>query len=115
MQIITDDPTYLGLQQQLLQTLAGDVRDTLREAAEGSASLEDAVKAITVTVAMIIDGTREMAHDGKPVRPMVMFGVHAGDEAVTDVIANSEASSMHERAIAAAEAVLARPGTGTTD
>lgn len=110
MQIITDNPTYLGLQQQLLQTLAGDVRDTLREAAEGSVSLEEAVKAITVTVAMIIDGTREMAHEGKPVHPMVMFGVHAGDEAVTDVIAHSEASSMHERAIEAADAVLAREG-----
>lgn len=111
MQIITDDPTYLGLQEQLLQTLAGAVRDTLREAAEGSASLEEAVKAITVTVATIIGGTREMAHDGRPVRPMVMFGVDAGTEAVTDVIAASNASSMHERAIEAAEAVLGRQET----
>lgn len=111
MQIITDDPTYLGLQQQLLQTLAGDVRDTLREAAEGSASLEEAVKAITVTVAMIIDGTREIAHAGKPVRPMVMFGVQGSDEAVTEVIATSEACSMHERAIEAADAVLGRQKT----
>jgi len=109
MQIITDGPTYLGLQQRLLETLAGDVRDTLRKAAEGSVSLEEAVKAITVTVAMIIGGTREMAHAGKPVRPMVMFGLQSGDEAVTDVIANSDASSMRERAIEAADAVLARP------
>ena len=106
MQIITDDSVYTELQQQLLRALAGDVRDTLLEAAEGSATFEEAVKAITMTVAMVIDGTREIPHDGRAMRPMMMFGMTDGDT-VTDVLATSGTGTMHQRALEVAESVLA--------
>ncbi|MDB4879500.1 MAG: hypothetical protein JWL60_946 [Gemmatimonadetes bacterium] len=111
MQIITDDLAYRHLQQHLLQALAGDVRDTLREAAEGGASFDEAVKAITVTVAMIIDGTREMTHDGRPVQPMMMFGTTGDGGDVTDVLSGGGSPALHERANEVAEAVLAERGS----
>lgn len=107
MQIIRDDSAYADLQQALLRTLAGDVRDTLREAAAGSASFDDAVRALTVKVATIIGGARELSRDGRPVRPVVMFGVADGSDEGDELIAGSHATRMHERALEAVEAVLA--------
>ena len=107
MQIIKDDPAYAGLQHQFVRTLASDVRDTLRDAAECGATFEEAVTAITVKVAMILDGTRPIDHDGSALVPVLALGMAGAGEAQADLLSTGARGTMHEQAIEAVEVLLA--------
>lgn len=105
MQIIKDAAAHDALQQYLVRVIAEDVRDALQRAAAGDASLEGAIEAITLTVASIVDGTRDLTHDGKPVIPVLMFGILDEDENITDVLSSGDTSFMHEYAATVAKDV----------
>ena len=98
MQIIKDEAAHDVLQQYLVRVIAEDVRDALQQAAASGASLEEAVQAITLGVATIIDGTRKMKHEAEPVVPVLMFGVLDQDENLTGVLSSGDTSFMHEYA-----------------
>lgn len=102
MQITTDRAAYDLLQRRLAGIIAADVREMLHEAAASGASLDDAVAAITLGLATILDGSRMMEHEGRPLIPVLMFGQVDELDAVTEVLTGGGTSSLHEHVAEAA-------------
>lgn len=112
MQINTDAATYDVLQRYLARVIAEEVRDRLRESASSGASLEEAVQSIAVGVAAIVDGSRDLEHEGKPVLPMLTFATLDEDERVTSLLTSGEPSRLNELVEQAAVEAGDRGGTG---
>jgi hypothetical protein len=99
---ITEDASlHDDLQRYLIRVLANDIKEMLEQAGLSGTALQEGVAQVTFGVATIIDGSRVMAHEGKPVVPVLTFGVVDPDveeEAITSLITSGEASFMHEYA-----------------
>ena len=101
MLITTDAYVHDDLQRYLIEVIAGDVREIVEQAGLNGAALRDAIEHVTFGVATIVDGSRVMELDGKPVVPFLTFGVvdaDSEDEEVTALLSSGEPSSMHEYA-----------------
>ena len=101
MDITTDPYAHDDLQRYLIKVMAGDIREMLEQAGLEGAALRQAVEQVTFGVATIVDGSRVMEVDGKPVVPFLTFGVvdaDSEDEEVTALLSSGEPSSMHEYA-----------------
>lgn len=101
MDITTDPYAHDDLQRYLIKVIAGDVREILEQNGLEGATLRQAVEHVTFGVATIVDGSRVMEFEGKPVVPFLTFGVvdpESADEEVTGLLSSGEPSSMHEYA-----------------
>lgn len=105
MRIVTDASTHDDLQRYLTKVLATDIREMLGEAGLSGTQLKEAVAAVTFGVATIIDGSRMMEHEDRPVVPVLTFGIldeEDEDAGVQALITSGEPSFMQEYATAVA-------------
>jgi hypothetical protein len=99
--VTVDSALHDDLQRYLIKVLAIDIKEMLEQAGLAGAALQEGVAQVTFGVATIIDGSRVMAHEGKPVFPVLTFGVVDPDIAegeLTSLITSGESSFMHEYA-----------------
>ena len=109
MDITHDSSAHDDLQRYLIKIIAADVREMLEQAGLTGSALRQAVEHVTFGVATIVDGSRVMEFDGKPVVPVLTFGTidpEGEEEEVTGLLTSGEPSFMHEYATGAVEEIF---------
>jgi len=91
------------LQIRVLDEIARTIKDALHEAGIKQEKIPELTENITFSIAAIVDGSRVMELEGKPVSPVLTF---AADEEGTELVSAEGGSWMHEYAISAVYQLL---------
>ena len=93
MELIEDERSYDTFQIHMLKEIVKDIKEELESAGVASDSVEGHTGNIAFRVAAIIDASRIMESDGKPVLPFLCF---ARDDSLKEIVSSGGGSWMHE-------------------
>jgi hypothetical protein len=107
MTIKIDEGKFDKCQLRLLEEIARDVKSALEEAGVSAERIQDVTESITFQIAAIVDSSRVMELDGKPLLPFLTF---AEDDKREQLIASPGGSWMHEYACGTVDQIFDEAG-----